>query len=512
MNLRSKVVVIILTAIIICFAVLSLISNMFILSGFEESERLESIEAINRLERVIYSNIDEMDTMLYDWAAWDDTYNFLSSADEGYIESNLGYDTFASLNIDFVAYIDKEGEMVLYRLYDWEKGEAINASSGLIAALALDETLSLHNSLDSYVRGLTSFENEIWALASRPIITSFGEGPIAGTMIMARRLDSDEAEHYEWLSMAPVSINTAGEKGSMGQQEEPAVKLFDVSGDIFLSYHGEEELRIYKTLDDIHSNPSIEISLILDRKTYLLGKDTVRYLFIIFFLIAFVSVITGMYIVQKKVTSRIFSTILSVENISRRKNSAGRLEVKGNDELATLTNSINTMLDSLEFAERKARESGEKFKAIFDAASDSMFIHDLDGNFIEANQTAVKTLGYKRDELLKMNIKDIDSQDSVKMEKPRTCNLLEKGFASFEVAHRTKKGRLIPTEINAAVINFEGKSAILSIARDITERKKHAEDMKKRNEELEKIQRLSVDRELKMIELKRKIKELEGGM
>lgn len=55
--------------------------------------------------------------------------------------------------------------------------------------------------------------------------------------------------------------------------------------------------------------------------------------------------------------------------------------------------------------------------------------------------------------------------------KSRILEVQEKGYCIFETAHKSKIGKIIPIEISSRLINFNKKPAILSIGRDITDRK-----------------------------------------
>jgi PAS domain S-box-containing protein len=122
--------------------------------------------------------------------------------------------------------------------------------------------------------------------------------------------------------------------------------------------------------------------------------------------------------------------------------------------------------------EIKLIESEEKFRMLFNNANDTIIIIDLEGSIIECNQTAYERLGYTKEELLQMTPLDIDTEKYVKKVSERINTTQQLGKLFFEVEHKRKDGSIIPVEINSKLINFNGKPAILSVARDITERKK----------------------------------------
>ena len=137
-------------------------------------------------------------------------------------------------------------------------------------------------------------------------------------------------------------------------------------------------------------------------------------------------------------------------------------------------------------AEESIQTSEDKFKTLFNCASDAIFIHDLEGNFLEVNQVACERLGYSRDELLKMNLMDLDSPRLTALQPERAEELIRRTHIFFETAHRHRKGTIIPIELSSRIFEYEGKTAALSIARDITERKMAEEERKHSFERLRK--------------------------
>jgi PAS domain S-box-containing protein len=132
-------------------------------------------------------------------------------------------------------------------------------------------------------------------------------------------------------------------------------------------------------------------------------------------------------------------------------------------------------------AEEALRESEDLFRLLFNTINDAVFLHygpdaeGFPGRFIAVNDIACERLGYSRDELLTMSPPDIDAPDTVKAI-PRMMEKLNKEKqAIWEGAHVTGHGRRIPVEINNRLINFKGIPAILSTARDITDRKRAEE-------------------------------------
>ncbi|WP_292612883.1 sensor histidine kinase [Methanobacterium sp. BAmetb5] len=134
-------------------------------------------------------------------------------------------------------------------------------------------------------------------------------------------------------------------------------------------------------------------------------------------------------------------------------------------------------------------DSEEIFLKIFNNANDAIFLHKLSeegvsGNFMEINSVASEILGYTREELLQMAPPDVVDGESF----PGTGHQDDwdkQSKITFETFLIAKDGRRIPVEINTHIFTFNHEKLSLSIARDITERKKMEDELRISLEEKE---------------------------
>jgi PAS domain S-box-containing protein len=131
------------------------------------------------------------------------------------------------------------------------------------------------------------------------------------------------------------------------------------------------------------------------------------------------------------------------------------------------------------------RRSESRFRTLFDSAGDAIFIHDLDGRFLQVNPMASERLGYSREELLQMTPVDIDAPEYGELVPRRIEELRQCESVLFETAHVRRDGTVIPIELSSRIIEYEEQPVVLSIARDITERKRAAEELQKAHDDLE---------------------------
>jgi PAS domain S-box-containing protein len=142
-------------------------------------------------------------------------------------------------------------------------------------------------------------------------------------------------------------------------------------------------------------------------------------------------------------------------------------------------------------AQEKVESSEKRFRTLFNNTNDAIYLWEFKEKGVlrclEANKKAIKMLGYERDEFLSMNPSDINSEETISEVPGNIDTIIGKGHHTFEAVHLTKYGVKIPVEISSHVFELDGKTVVLSMARDISGRKKQEQIIK---ETVEKYQNL----------------------
>jgi PAS domain S-box-containing protein len=162
--------------------------------------------------------------------------------------------------------------------------------------------------------------------------------------------------------------------------------------------------------------------------------------------------------------------------------------------------------------EDELRESEERYRMQFEEALDAIFIADAKTGIItDCNRAATNLLERDKSEIVGQHQRMLHPPEKTRGEFSKTFkkHLEESEGRTLETQVITKSGKLKDVAIKANMIELRDKKFLQGIFRDITEQKKMEEAAKKRAEELEKFSRISIGRELKMVALKKRVKELE---
>ncbi|REJ81946.1 MAG: PAS domain S-box protein [Bacteroidetes bacterium] len=150
-----------------------------------------------------------------------------------------------------------------------------------------------------------------------------------------------------------------------------------------------------------------------------------------------------------------------------------RREVEPGNKMHKFIGTVQDITEQM-LAERKLKESEEKYRTLVEQASETIFIMNQQGRFITINRSGEQLTGYKLDELMQMSIYDFADKDELR-ERPLRFKELFKGVnTTTERKMHKKDGSKIDVEVNAKLLD-DGN--ILVFIRDISERKKAEEEI-----------------------------------
>jgi len=140
-------------------------------------------------------------------------------------------------------------------------------------------------------------------------------------------------------------------------------------------------------------------------------------------------------------------------------------------------------------AEEALRESEILFRSYLENAPDGVYMNDLEGNFLYGNSKCEEIIGYRREELIGKNFLELNLLQEKSLNTAAQllqANMEGRSTGPDEVDLIRKDGRLIPVEINTNVVQHMGQRIVLSFVRDITERRRTAEELQQTFERLRK--------------------------
>lgn len=160
--------------------------------------------------------------------------------------------------------------------------------------------------------------------------------------------------------------------------------------------------------------------------------------------------------------------------------------------------------------ERERQQALEMLSAIAESSQDAIFAKDAEGRYLLFNRAAARFVGKTSEEAIGHDDRALFPADQADMLMATGRRVMERGqFETNEEVLETAEGTKVFLATKGPLRDPAGRIAgIFGISRDITERKRAEDALAARNEELERFNRASVDRELDMIAMKERINAL----
>ena len=140
-----------------------------------------------------------------------------------------------------------------------------------------------------------------------------------------------------------------------------------------------------------------------------------------------------------------------------------------------LSRPFDLMFHQLKLSEERFEERAnelQRFELLSNNSRDIiLMIGADDGHIVEANEAASAAYGYNRNELLSLNIRDFRTDANLGAASSQMAEANEKGIM-FETVHRRRDGSEFPVEVSSRGATVAGTRLLLSVIRDITDRKK----------------------------------------
>ena len=139
-----------------------------------------------------------------------------------------------------------------------------------------------------------------------------------------------------------------------------------------------------------------------------------------------------------------------------------------------------TLLDTMgemQAMQRQLQASQKRYRLLFEASNDAVFLHGLDAHgeptrFVAVNDSASRLLGYTREELLGLTPRAVDAPATPGQLRRVMERLIHEDRIVYESARKTRDGQQFPVEVSSSLTEVDGELMVLSISRDIAGRKR----------------------------------------
>ncbi|MFZ5425038.1 MAG: CHASE4 domain-containing protein [Patescibacteria group bacterium] len=194
-----------------------------------------------------------------DWSQWDDSYQFVQDLNNSYIEANLVDETFQSANLNMILFFDRNGNIVYKKARSLGGIGDTSIPAEVFNYTTNNNRINIQEIISSGKQqtGFLSTTQGTFIFAVSPIITSEGEGPAMGALMMARyfnNTDLEELKQYTGFNLDFV------EHTSLGNWQHPEVTYKDIEKRDFV-VEKNDVFSVYTLTKDSWGNDAKVINL-----------------------------------------------------------------------------------------------------------------------------------------------------------------------------------------------------------------------------------------------------------
>ncbi len=314
-----------------------------------------------RVSGAIRNYSTALNIKLRDWAQWDDTYAFINDRNETYKESNLANTTLANLEINFMLFLNSEGDVVFAKLIDINASETELPSETVVSAITSDPGITEAITTVSGVSELIEYEGRLLLVEGLPILPTDGDGPARGIMLFARFLDPSLIESLTELTQLPIELFNENESTPPSDVME-ATEVLSTGKEYYVATLDKDTIAGYFMLRTSAGVPVSTVRTTTSREVYAQGTRTLS-LFIpiaglcIFLFGFFVLVLFEIFLLRR--FARLSKEVagIAVDKLTGAHVSEGK-----QDEVGMLAVKINHLLSQLSLAQHKEEEAHESLK------------------------------------------------------------------------------------------------------------------------------------------------------
>ena len=403
MTLRTKTLIIIGVTLAGFLVALYSVSRIVLLGSFAKLEEQDARRNVDRVRSALADELATLDHICRDSATWDKTYAFIQNGDPEFIKSDVGYGRFSTLaqrRQNLLLYIGASGQIVFGEGFDLTAQKETPIPEGLREYLLPGGTLLRHTSPESGVAGIVLLPAGPMLVSSRPILTTQGQGPIRGSLVMGRYLDSAEVASLSQTTHLALTV--------LPFHDPQVRRLFPImlpplpnDGPVVVQPVNRDSIAGYALLRDIDAKPALVLRITMPREVYNRGRATVIDFVTVLLAGALVAAIVILLMLEVAVLSRVASLSSSVLAVGESRNLSARVHLTGTDELSDLAGAVNRMLEALEGSRRLERESEERYRLLFERNQAGVFRCTTTGKILDGNDALARILGHaSRQEML----------------------------------------------------------------------------------------------------------------
>jgi signal transduction histidine kinase/DNA-binding response OmpR family regulator/HPt (histidine-containing phosphotransfer) domain-containing protein len=355
MSLRTKILLVLLVLIVGYVGLTYAIQRTLVYPSFDELQSNLAATNLARVEGALDTVVEAVNAMSTDTAHWDETYAYLHGDNPEYPETNFNHYFYVEADFNLVLLYDLNGELVWGDAFDLEKEEPLPLEELFEMPLDRRDPLVHHTELDPDLNGLRLTKRGPLAVSSNAVLTTEGDGPSAGTMILGRLLDADKLAEIE--AKTEISFGLRAIDANLGEAERAAVReLSSTDADAFHEVNGDH-LTSYKVIRDVYGEPVFLLRAEMHRAITAIGLSAVQVAVLLLLIAGIIFMAAIWVLLQRFILAPVSSLTNHISQLRESGDLSKRIRLLRGDELGTLARQFDALTGELEDAREEMTEA-----------------------------------------------------------------------------------------------------------------------------------------------------------
>jgi diguanylate cyclase (GGDEF)-like protein/PAS domain S-box-containing protein len=393
MTIRNRVILLIITSVVTLVLVLYGAASSILLNGFGKLEYQNVRKNVERVKEAFHNELEQVTVTVADYSHWTELWEFARGENESFFGDNFYAEGTVSLGVNLIAILDLNGHINRAIAVDLETAEEIPVPSEFTEYLTNQPQWFTHQDERDVKQGLILLPAGPALLSTGPIVQSDYTGPILGTFVMLRFVDTMFVEHLEELTKLDLELFRLDQP--LSKENNEAYQHLLQGSHAFIHLKGEDKIGGHALLTDSQDKPLLLLDVTLPRPIYAQALASRSQLTVIAFIIAGLFSL-ALYLVFQRSVMRGFKRLTdSVQQIAQSQAAKARVTVTGHDEFSQLGSNINEMLTSLEQTQAKLRESEARYALAVTGVNDGLWEWDIARDQMYLSARWMEMMGYE---------------------------------------------------------------------------------------------------------------------
>ena len=372
MKIRTRSRLILVATLVIFLIILSLITQSVILQSFGTIEKQETTSHVQRFVSQINNEVEDVAANCRDWALRDETTTVFTETGSVQDPSRFFQPvSMKNLGIDYIMIYNASG----YRIFS----ETITNDGNTVQSVPPEIDTIVHDSIIiegvsggiSGRRGVSSINNDPIILAGYPVVYGNLSDPGKGTLVMARLLDATrigDIDQRLQLDGALVPYTPKPGEDSLSAQEAGAAK----GGAIIVHPSGDDQLDGYAVITGIENKPTfLLLTIKTTRPVYQQVKNSIAIVAGVILLLSIIFLLAVQFLLQHFVIEPLSELDTGMKSIGESGDLSQRIPEIGDEEVVSLTRSLNLMLGQIQRQRDEMHELIEEIEQQRDDLTDA---------------------------------------------------------------------------------------------------------------------------------------------